>query len=160
MDNIYLKFIDDMTAAVSINLKEKLIKNPDPNPIRPLQYHDRTLHLLPEDDCQIQSFLNNLQEYANDHQMKINEGKTKVIMFNNAKKYDFPPNLQLENGCPLEVVEEIRLLGVQVRADLSWRSNTTVMCQKSYARLWILRRLKPIGASTDEITLSFGKKKS
>ena len=71
-------------------------------------------------------------------------------MFNNALKYDFPPNLQLENGCPLEVVEEIRLLGVQVRADLSWRSNTTVMCQKGYARLRMLRRLKPLGASTDE----------
>ena len=57
----------------------------------------------------------------------------------------------LENDTPLEVVEEIRLLGVIVRSDLSWRSNTKAICQKAYARLWILRRLKPIGATIEEL---------
>ena len=75
--------------------------------------------------------------------MKINERKTKVILFNKAIKYDFMPHLTIDNGSPLEVVEEVRLLGVQVRSDLSWRSNTAVMCQKAYSRLWMLRRLKP-----------------
>ena len=89
--------------------------------------------------------LNELNGYTETHQMKIKQEKTNVILFN------FLPNLMLEADRPLQVVEEIRLLGVQVRADLSWRSNTTAMCQKAYARLWMLRRLKPLGASVDEL---------
>ena len=83
MDKIHLKYIDDMTAAVSINLKEKLIPNPDPNPIRPLQYHDRTQHILPEENSELQSCINDLITYSSDHQMQINENKSKVILFNN-----------------------------------------------------------------------------
>ena len=147
---IHMKFIDDMTAAVSIDIKNNLVRNPDPNPARPLQYHDRTQHILPESNNELQSFLNDLKIYTNDHQMRINEDKTKVILFNNATKSDFLPNLTLDQQ-PLAVVEEIRLLGVQVRSDLSWRSNTAAICQKGYARLWMLRRLKPLGASTEDL---------
>jgi hypothetical protein len=43
------------------------------------------------------------------------------------------------------------MLGVQVRSDLSWRSNTVAMCQNAYARLWMLRRLKLLGASEVEL---------
>ena len=45
----------------------------------------------------------------------------------------------------------MRLLGVIVSSDLKWRSNTTVMIKKAFSRLWILRRLKPLGASTMEL---------
>ena len=38
-----------------------------------------------------------------------------------------------------------------VRSDLSWRSNTSNICQKAYARLWMLRRLKPLGASISDL---------
>ena len=43
------------------------------------------------------------------------------------------------------------MLGVQVRSDLSWKSNTAAICQSAYARLWMLRRLKPLGATTKEL---------
>ena len=35
----------------------------------------------------------------------------------------------MDDGNQLAVVEEMRLLGVQVRSDLSWKSNTTAICQ-------------------------------
>ena len=126
------------------------MNNPEPNPARPLRYHDRTQHILPDDENNLQEFLNDLMKYTNDHEMKINDSKTKAILFNNAVKSDFFPNLTL-NDTPLEVVEEIRLLGVMVSSDLSWRSNTSTMCQKAYSRLWMLRRLKPLGASVDDL---------
>ena len=140
-----------MTLAESINLKSNLLENPDPNPARPFQYHERTQHLLPQHKFQLQNVLDDLKIYTEVHQMKINQNKTKVIMFNNAIKYDFQPYLTLEDDCPLQVVEEIRLLGVQVRSDLSWCSNTDSMCESAYARLWMLRRLKPLGASVNEL---------
>ena len=83
--------------------------------------------------------------------MRLNHDKTKVILFNRATKSDFFPQLKLENDVSLEVVEEIRLLGVQIRSDLSWKANTDSMCQSAYSRLWMLRRLKPLGASSHEL---------
>jgi hypothetical protein len=53
MSRIHLKYIDNMTAAEAINLKKELIKNPNTNAVRPLQYHDRTKHILPEGQSQV-----------------------------------------------------------------------------------------------------------
>ena len=61
------------------------------------------------------------------------------------------PKLTIEDSEPLELVDEMRLLGVIVSSDLKWRSNTTVMIKKAFSRLWILRRLKPLGASATEL---------
>ena len=157
MKKIHLKFIDDMTAAESINLKEKLINNPEQNPIRPLNFHERTQHILPQNESTVQLLLDDINSYAEDHQMQLNHEKTKVILFNNARTYDFTPNLSIQNGGPLEVVEQVRLLGVELRSDLSWRSNTSAICQKSYSRMWMLRRLKPLGATTEELLEVFDK---
>ena len=38
-----------------------------------------------------------------------------------------------------------------IRSDMRWCDNTRYMCQKGYRRLWILRRLRGLGASTDEL---------
>ena len=56
--------------------------------------------------------------------MTINEKKTKVILFNPGNKYDFLPKIETESGDFLEVVEEIKLLGVVIRSVLKWHSNT------------------------------------
>ena len=145
MDRIHLKWIDDMTAAEAINLKEHLIE--DSNMIFPLKFHERTGHSLPKSQSKVQDLLTELVQYTEDNQMLINNSKTHAILFNKAKMYDFEPNLTIGNSENLEVVEEINLLGVKIRSDLSWKSNTVFMCQKAYARLWILRRLKALCVS-------------
>ena len=63
------------------------------------------------------------------------------------------PRLTLSGmgGEHLEVVEKYKLLGVWVRSDLKWRDNTDYICQKGYTRLWMLRRLKLLGASQLEL---------
>ena len=63
--------------------------------------------------------------------MRLNQDKTKVILFNNTVNYDFQPNLTMDDGNQLEVVEEMRLLGVQVRSDLSWKSNNVEKAEAS-----------------------------
>ena len=147
---IHMKWIDDMTAAESIHLKENLISNP--NPVQPFQYHERHGYHLPPEKSELQTLLDGTITYTEQHQMKMNTMKTKVILFNKATKYDFQPKLTiLNNQTQLEVVEEIRLLGVTVRSDLSWKSNTSMMCKKAFARLWMIRRLKPLGATDGEL---------
>ena len=49
--HIHMKYIDDLSLAESVNLKEALMVNP--NPTHPLQYHDRTHHLLPTSGLQL-----------------------------------------------------------------------------------------------------------
>ena len=42
-------------------------------------------------------------------------------------------------------------MGVIIRSDLKWQDNTDLICQKGYARLWLLRRLKGLGADVLEM---------
>ena len=45
-----------------------------------------------------------------------------------------------------QLVDEKKLLGLIIRSDLKWVSNTENMVNKANKRLWILRRLKYLGA--------------
>jgi hypothetical protein len=71
------------------------------------------------------------------------------MLFNTGRKYDFMPRLELENESYLEVVEECKLLGVMLQSNMKWYANTNFICQKGYAHLWMLRRLRSHGANVD-----------
>ena len=83
--------------------------------------------------------------------MQLNKKKTKVILFNRARNYDFMPACNIEESENLQVVEELKLLGVMVSSDLSWTTHCDYMSKKAFARLWMLRRLKPLGATVVEL---------
>ena len=57
----------------------------------------------------------------------------------------------------LEVVEEFKLLGLDIRSDLSWQSNTEQLCSKAYKRLWMLRNLKKLGVGNNELIDVYNK---
>ena len=67
------------------------------------------------------------------------------------------PTLHIGNNGHLEVVREFKLLGLIFKSNLTWQANTEYMCKKAYARLWMLRRLKALGAREDEILDVFYK---
>ena len=146
---MHAKWIDDMTIAEAVSLKDCLIENPSLQ--HPLPFHERTGHSLPHERSQVQALLTEVFEYTKKHEMKINESKTNVILFNRSKKFDFAPNLSIGNSSPLNVVEELKILGITIRSDLSWSTNTRIMCGKAYSRLWILRRLKPLGVQQADL---------
>ena len=91
-------------------------------------------------------------QYCEDNSMRINTDKTKAVLFNTSWKYDFMPQLTMDGNTQLEVVEEFRRLGLNFMSNLSWQSNTDLMCQKGYSRLWMIKRLKKLGASQSEMT--------
>ena len=151
IEKIHLKFIDDMTAAEAINVKEKLVPNPNTNPERPLGYHERTGHVLGEGQSEVQALLAELKDYTEEHEMKINTDKCKVMLFNTSKTYDFLPKIGIEEDDPFQVVDELRLLGVMITSNLSWQTQVDYMCKRAFARVWMIRRLKPLGATNDEL---------
>ena len=71
--NTSAKYIDDLTTASVIKLKPLDI------PIRPVSYHSRTEHYLPDDMNPLLDQLKNIIQFANINQMKINTKKTVVM---------------------------------------------------------------------------------
>ena len=154
----HMKYVDDMTEAVAINLKKFIVPNPDPNPPRPLAYHDRTGHMAPVGyRCPLQDELDKLLQYCNKNEMVVNEKKTKVALFNTSWKYDYMPLLSVQKNKNLMVVEEFKLLGIIFQTDLNWYANSQHMCEKGYSRLWMLRRLRLLGATSDEMLDVYNK---
>ena len=150
MQDITLKYIDDMTQAFAVNVRE--VSSVDPNPVRPLSYHERTGHiqnvntLLPA-----QQELEKAVEYCKINEMMINFPKTNVMFFNSSRKVDFLPRLQVGADKYLEVVPRQKLLGVIIQDDLRWNSNTQNLCRNGFRKLWMIRRLKNLGAKEEEL---------
>ena len=57
------------------------------------------------------------------------------------------------DGHEIELKEEMRLLGVIIRSDMKWSSNTESIVKKGYDREWILRRRKKLGATVEELKI-------
>ena len=149
-NQIHLTNVDDLTMAEAINLPDKLVSIPDSERAQPDLYHARTGHVLPVDRSNVYQELVRTMEYAGNNEMKINYKKTKAMIFNPCTSIDFSPEITLENN-DLEVVDEIRLLGLIIRSDLKTVSNTGNMVKKENKRLWIIRRLKHLGAQQDDL---------
>ena len=128
---------------------------PDPGPpiIGPAQYHSRTGQILPPDRNPMQSELDSLNEYCRQSKLKIYQEKSKCMLFNRAKQHDFIPELSLGPGQNLEMVEEIRLVGYQLRSDLRTTSNTQYIVKRAWKQMWVIRRLKALGASEKELLI-------
>ena len=82
--------------------------------------------------------------------MRLNYKKTKLILFNPVINRDFLPKFNLKD-INIEMVEEVKLLGVVIRSDLSWSSNTDFLVLKANSKLWFLRRLKNLGANFEDL---------
>ena len=64
---------------------------------------------------------------------------------------DFMPQFKVGTE-ELNVVEEMKLLGLHITTDLKWHANTQNMIKKANSKLWILRRLKRLGADQKDLT--------
>ena len=78
--------------------------------------------------------------------MRMNFPKTKAMTFNVSNQIDFSPKLTMD-GQDIQTVEEMRILGLVIRSDLKWSSNTENLVSRAYKKLWMLRRLKIFGAA-------------
>ena len=63
-------------------------------------------------------------------------------------------NSILQDGSLVEVVEELKLLGIVITSYLKWKRNTRNMIRKAYKRMWVVKRLKLLGASKKQLILT------
>ena len=87
------------------------------------------------------SKLEEIKRFADEKQMVINSGKTKIMLFNKSHKYDFMPEITISQGENLEVIEEFKILGLVISTDLKWNKHIEYMCKRGFMKLRTLRRL-------------------
>jgi hypothetical protein len=154
--SVKVKYIDDGTVATSINLKKCLINDPI-NRQRPLNYHERTMQVLPPENNLLQYYLDDTEKFTLENRMKINPKKSQVILFNKSRNWDFPPEVSFADGNNLEYVSELKLVGVVISDDLRWGKNTQYICKKASQRLWTLRRMKMLSLDEEIILDTYTK---
>ena len=92
-----VKYVDDGTVAVSLDLKQCLIPDSQQR-AKPLAYHERTQHTLPPQNNLLQYYIEDTENFASQNKMVLNKNKTRVISFNKSRKWDFPPELKFTDG--------------------------------------------------------------
>ena len=65
--------------------------------------------------------------------MILNQKKTKFMIFNFTKNYQFTTRLSL-NGENLEVVKSTKLLGLILNDNITWDQNTNYLVKKAYKK--------------------------
>ena len=105
---------------------------------------------IPPGNLQSQDHLNKISQWTKDQKMIINQKKSKSMIFNFTKNYQFSTRLSME-GEVVETVQDTRLLGTIVSNDLTWSKNTHNIVKKANGRMELLRKISHFGASWDEM---------
>lgn len=105
---------------------------------------------IPPTNLKSQDYLNQISEWTKNQKMVINERKSKNMIFNFTRNYQFSTRLELD-GQILETVQEAKLLGTIVTSDLKWDENTNFIVRKANQRMELLRKISSFGASLDDL---------
>ena len=140
------KFVDDLTTLEKINfllvgMASHNLKNQVPSEVNISNL------IIPSEHLNSQEYLNNIQKWTVKQKMKLNEQKTKFMIFNFSKKKQFSTQLTL-NGNNIEAVKEIKLLVTIISDDLKWNKNTRFLVKRAYSRMDLLRQLNKFTNST------------
>ena len=105
---------------------------------------------VPPQNLKSQEYLNTINTWTVNQKMKINEEKTKTMIFNYTQDFQFTTYLKL-NDNNIEVIAETKLLGTIISNDLKWDSNTNYLVKKANSRMQLLHKLKQFNAPVDDM---------
>ena len=150
------KYVDDSSIAVSVPLDDLLERDPEKR-VKPLNFSERTEHVLPKTNNLLQSYLDEVEQFVEVNGMKINKLKTKVIKYTRTKVLDFPLEVAFKDNKNLEVVTHMKLLGVMISDSLKWDMNTDYICQKARGKIWLIRNMKHSGLNQMQLVDAYKK---
>ena len=108
---------------------------------------------LSPNSFEMQSTLDNISEWTEENLMKINESKSKYIIYSRVQQ-PYSTRLSL-NNVTLERLQAIKILGVWVQEDLNWETNTKQLCKSAFSRISILSKLKYTGVKKEDLLLVY-----
>merc|ERR1712079_358878 len=93
--------------------------------------------MIPGEHLLSQKYMGDIKTWTDENKMKLNERKTKNMIFNFSTNKQFSTDITV-NGEVIETVKEARLLGTIISNDLKWEANTNYLVQDSNKRLRLL----------------------
>ena len=137
------KFIDDLTILEIVNLLTVGLSSYNIKLQVPSDILENNQFIHPE-NLKSQDYLNEISRWTRNQKMMINNKKSKSMIFNYTRNYQFSTRLNLE-GEILETVEETKLLGTILTNDLKWEKNTDFIVKKANKRMELLRQVSNFG---------------
>ena len=128
--NDCFKFVDDLTILEVVNLLTIGLSCYNVKLQVPNDVWDDNQFLSPE-NLRSQEYLNNINLWTTNKEMKINQTKSKTMVFNFTTNYQFSTRLKIDNDI-LETVKETRLLGTIITDDLKWEKNSNDIVKRAY----------------------------
>ena len=130
------KYFDDLTVLefvnlINIGLSSKNVRLSVPSN---LPSHNQFVH---RDDLKTQGYLDKISKWTDDNLMELNAKKSKIMLVNNSRKYQFTTELVMKDQV-LEVVDEAKLLGTYITSDLKWNKNTDYLIKEANKRMRLL----------------------
>ena len=143
------KWVDDLTTLEKINLVNIAMSSYN---FRNHVESDNPTHgqFVHNQELRTQEFLNKINQWTINQKMDINQNKTKAMLINFTDKHQFTSRLHLK-GQPIEIVKEMKILGVTVTDKLDWNLNTAILVKKVNARMQLLRSVWSFGATIIEM---------
>ena len=109
---------------------------------------------MSNENIESQGYLKQLCRWTDKFKMKLNEEKSKGMIFNFSKKSQFSTRLEM-NDTILETVKQTKLLGLIVSENLSWRENTDNIVRKGNTRLTIIRTLSKFAIPMKDLVMLY-----
>ena len=141
------KYIDDLSILQLVLMSGLLVE---------YNFHQHVasdigidMKYLPATTYNTQDQLNSITNWTRENLMKLNEAKSKFMIFTRTKE-DFTTRLSI-NDVNLDRVSVSQLLGVWISEDLSWAKNCQQTCRKAYSRLSMISKLKYVGVGQDDL---------
>ena len=98
--------------------------------------------------------MNKLISWCSENNLELNVNKTKQIIVDFRRKKASPIYLLLIDGWTVEIAQHFKFLVSTISNNLKWELNTDIIVKKAQQRLFVLRRLRSFGLTT-QILLTF-----
>ena len=130
------KFVDDLSFLeiiflLSCGIASYNLKTHIPSDI---PSHNQ---IIKKENLKSQEHLENINKWTKERKMKLNEKKTKNMIFNFSKNNQFTTKLNV-NDIDIEVVKETKLLGTIITDRLTWDRNSEELIKKGFKRMSLL----------------------
>ena len=144
------KFMDDLTMLEIINLLDVGLASHNIRAQIPsnIPQHNQ---LIRSEHLKTTEYIKTINNWTDENLMKLNEKKTKQIIFNYNRDKCFTTEVQLK-GESLEVVEEVKLLGVIINKDLKWDQNTKYLVNKANKKMRMLHLASKFTKNREHLT--------
>ena len=148
-DDERYKFIDDLSLLEILNLSSVGISSYNCKQQVPSDIQSGN-HFIPTKNLKSQQHLDKISMWTDAMKMKLNTDKSKFMIINFTRNYQFNTRLSLE-GNPLKQVNETKLLGLVLSDNYKWQSNTSFIVRKAYKRMTILQKLYAFNVPEEEL---------